>query len=104
MRTSAELDALIDDLTVDAYIDEEQETGFLVAAEEAVISGQHARIAGTSVELLDVDVGPDVRTGLRATVRAGDGRHQVGLADLEFDEGSELRDIVAAYRRWLGWR
>lgn len=31
-----ELDALIDDLTVDAYDDEEQLAGFLVGADEAL--------------------------------------------------------------------
>lgn len=104
MRTAAELDALIDELTVDAYNDEEQESGFLVAAEEALTRGERARIVGTPVELVGVDLGPDPRAGLRAKVHTSNGRHEVALADLEFDGGSEMRDIVAAYRRWLGWR
>lgn len=104
MRTAAELDALIEELTVDAYNDEEQESGFVVAAEEALTSGERARIAGTPVELIGVDLGPDSRTGLRAKVRAGNGRHEVSLADLDLPEASALGDVVAAYRRWLGWR
>jgi hypothetical protein len=39
MTTAAELDALIEELTVDAYNDEEQVSGFLVGAEEAFVSG-----------------------------------------------------------------
>jgi len=35
--TAAALDALIDELTIDAHNDEEQETGFLVGAEEALV-------------------------------------------------------------------
>jgi hypothetical protein len=35
MTTPAELDALIEDLTVDAYGDEAQLSGFLVGAQEA---------------------------------------------------------------------
>ena len=39
MTTTAELDALIEELTVDAYGDEEQLGGFLVGAEEARVHG-----------------------------------------------------------------
>jgi hypothetical protein len=38
MTTAAELDALIEELTVDAYNDEEQLSGFLVGAEEALVA------------------------------------------------------------------
>lgn len=37
MTTAAELDALIEELTVDAYGDEEQLSSFLVGAEEALV-------------------------------------------------------------------
>lgn len=104
MSTSAELDALIDELTVDAYNDEEQESGFLVGAEEALAPGAMARLLGIDVEVLKIDSGPDLRTGLRARARRGDDTHHVSLADLTFPDGSELGLVVAAYRRWLGWR
>lgn len=105
MRTPSQLDALIDDLTVDCYNDEEQETGFQVGAEEALVRGERARLAGHEFEVRSVIHGPDVRTGLRARVRGQDGAtHEVALSDLEFPDDSELRTVVAAYRRWLGWR
>jgi hypothetical protein len=44
--TAAELDALIEELTVDAYNDEEQLSGFLVGAEEALVRGEQPTIAG----------------------------------------------------------
>jgi hypothetical protein len=98
----AGLDALIDDLTVDAYGDEEQLAGFLVGAEEALGRGERAQLAGVQVEVTNVDAGPDARTGLTARVRRGDTTYEVALADLAFDAGSQLGLVVAAYRRWQG--
>jgi len=105
MRSSAQLDALIEELTVDCYNDEEQETGFQVGAEEALVPGERVRVAGHEFGVHAVTHGPDVRTGLRARVQDQDGRrHEVALSDLEFPHESELGTVVAAYRRWLGWR
>lgn len=105
MRSSAQLDALIEELTVDCYNDEEQETGFQVGAEEALVHGERARLAGRELQVGAVIHGPDVRAGLRARVRGEDeATHEVALSDLEFPDESELGTVVAAYRRWLGWR
>ena len=98
----SELDALIDDLTVDAYGDEEQLSGFLAGAEEALKRGEHARIVGVEVEVIDIDAGPDARTGLTARVTRDGTTYEVTLADLAFDSASELGLVVAAYRRWQG--
>ncbi|SRR6266545_4814435 len=102
MTTAAELDALIDELTVDAYGDEEQLVGFLVGAEEALVRGEQATIAGATVQVISVDCGPDARPGLTARVLRDGARHEVALADLSFAPGSELKVVVAAYRRWQG--
>ena len=102
MTSTAGLDALIEELTVDAYNDAEQLCGFLVGAEEALYPGEQATIAGAAVEVLGVDCGPDVRTGLRARVLREGVEHEVALADLEFSPRSELAVVVAAYRRWQG--
>ena len=105
MRPPAQLNALIEELTVDCYNDEEQETGFQVGAEEALKGGERAQLAGHELEVRAIIHGPDVRTGLRARVRGQDGKtHEVSLSDLEFPDASELGTIVAAYWRWLGWR
>jgi len=69
VSTVAELDALIDELTVDAYDDEEQLSGFHVGAEEALRRGERATIVGADVAVVAVDCGSDVRTGLLARVR-----------------------------------
>lgn len=102
MTTIATLDALIDELTVDAYGDEEQLAGFHVGAEEALRRGEHATIVGADVEVVAVDCGPDARTGLLARVRRHGSTHEVALSDLAFEADSELGLVVAAYRRWQG--
>lgn len=100
--TIADLDALIDELTVDAYGDEEQLTGFHVGAGEALRRDQRATIVGVDVEVVAVDCGPDARTGLLARVRRGAAMYDVALADLTLPSDSELALVVAAYRRWQG--
>jgi hypothetical protein len=102
VSTVAELDALIDELTVDAYGDEEQLSGFHVGAEEALRRGERATIVGADVEVVAVDCGPDVRTGLLARVRRDGALYQVALADLTLAADSEFGLVAAAYRRWQG--
>lgn len=97
-----QLDAIIEELTLDAYGDEEQLSGFLVGADKALVRGERASIVGVEIEVLAVDSGPDERTGLLARVRREGQRYEVTLADLSF--GSELGLVVAAYRLWQGRR
>jgi hypothetical protein len=95
-------DAVIEDLTLDAYGDEEQLSGFLVGAEEALDRGERASLVGIDVEVVDIDCGPDSRTGLTACVRRDGVTYEVALADLTFAPGSALGLVVRADRRWLG--
>jgi hypothetical protein len=97
-----ELDELIEELTVDAYGDEEQLIGFLTGAEDALQAPEPASIVGVPVNVVKVDAGPDVRRGLTAICDRDGTRHEVSLVDLTFPTGSELGRVVAAYRRWLG--
>jgi hypothetical protein len=102
MTTIADLDALIEELTVDAHDDEEQLSGLQCGAEEALRRGERATIAGADVEIMAIDCGPDVRTGLLASVRRDGVAHDVALSDLVCNAGSELGLVIAAYRRWQG--
>jgi hypothetical protein len=97
-----DLDALIAELTVDAYGDEEQLTGLLVGAEDGLAAGEAATVVGVRVNITAVTAGPDVRRGLIAVCEGGGKRHEISLADVRFDPGSELGRVAAAYRRWLG--
>lgn len=100
--SSAELDALIEELTVDCYNDDEQLTGLLTGAEEALVSGKLATIAGTEVRIMAVDYPSDVRRGLVAVCEQEGQRFELSLADIRFPDASELGQIADAYRRWLG--
>lgn len=103
MSTIKELDALIEELTVDAYDDEEQLSGLFNGAEEALPpGGEPASIVGVEVHVMSAEIGPDVRTGLLARVTRGGVGYEVALADLEFPAGSDFGLLVAAYRRWQG--
>ena len=102
MTSKAELDTLLEAFTVDAHDDEEQLSGMLVGAEEALAARERATIVGVTVEVLAVDCGPDARTGLTARVRRDGVAYEVALADLVFEPGSELGVVAAAYRRWQG--
>lgn len=100
--SAKQLDALIEDLTTDAYGDDEQLSGLLVGADEALVRGERASLVGADVEVMAVDAGPDARTGLLARVRRDGRTYDVALADLTFEPGSDLGLVVAAYRRWQG--
>lgn len=99
---SADLDALIDELTVDAYNEEEQLTGFLTGSEDALQSSEKATIVGVTVQVVAVTAGPDVRRGVVAVCERESARHEVSLADLRFEPNSRLGLVANAYRRWLG--
>lgn len=98
----AQLDALVDEITIDAYDDEEQLTGFLVGAQEALLRGESAHLVGVEVEVLAVDAGPDVRSALTARVRREGTRYEVAYADVTFAAGSQSGLVASAYRRWQG--
>jgi hypothetical protein len=100
--SSAELDALIEELTVDCYNDEEQLTGLLTGAEEALVIGEIATITGTEIRIVAVDCPSDIRRGLTAVGERDGQRFELSLADLRFADASELGRIADAYRRWLG--
>ncbi len=100
----AELDALINDLIVDCYNDEEQLTGLLTGAEEALVIGEVATIAGADIRIMAVDFPSGMRRGLTAVCERDGERFELSLADIRFGDASELGRVAGAYRRWLGCR
>lgn len=100
--SSSELDALIDELTIDCYNDQEQLTGLLTGAEEALVVGEIATIAGMEIRVVAVDCPTDIRRGLTAVFERDGKRFELSLADLRFADDSELGHVTDAYRHWLG--
>lgn len=98
----AGLDALIDELTVDAFDEDEQLTGLLTGVEDALRPPEPATIVGVPVQVTAVGQGPDERRGLTAVCERDGNRYEVSLVDLRFETDSDVGRVAAAYRRWLG--
>lgn len=100
--STTELDTLIEELTVDCYNDEEQLIGLLTGAEEALVVGEIATVAGAEIRIIAVDCPSDIRRGLTAMCERDGHRFELSLADIRFGDTSELGRIAGAYRHWLG--
>lgn len=98
-----DLDALIEEIIVDAYGDDEQLTAFQVAFEDDVPVPAEAFVIGEPVSVIKIDYDGNERRGLTATCRREDGsKYVVAACDVVFPKGSSGARHVAAYRRWLG--
>lgn len=97
--SGAELDALVEQATVDAYDEYEQRSGFHVMLEEHLAVPFETNVLGVEVTVKEVDLRPD--GGLVAICVRGRHRQAIGILDLPLPsprpEGSEWID---AYRRW----
>ena len=97
-----ELDALIEDIFVDAYGADEQLWAFLQTIEDEVILPADGFVMGEPVSVIAVDYDGDDRRGLTAACRRGDGPvYVLALADVAWSSLSAGINYIAAYRRWL---
>jgi hypothetical protein len=97
--SGAELDALVEQATVDAYDEYEQRSGFRVMLEEHLALPFETNVLGVEVTVKKVDLLPG--SGLVAICVRGRHRQAIGILDLPLPtprpQGSEWID---AYRRW----
>ena len=101
-KTSDELDALIDEIIVDAYGDDEQSWAFRQVLEDELSLPCEAFAIGEPVTVLAFDY-ENERRGVTARIRREDGStHQIAACDLFFPRGTTAARYVAAYRTWLG--
>lgn len=98
--TTKELDALIEEVTVDAYNDSEQLTAFLTAFEEATKLPCLGKVIGEEVEVLSLTTDED-RVELVATCQRGSRRYKVALQQVDLHSGPQTLRLFAAYKRWL---
>jgi hypothetical protein len=77
-----DLDALLDEILLDAYDDAEQLTAFEVAFSEQARFPFPAQIVGTTVEVVKVEFEGAERRALTAVCRREGMLHRVALADL----------------------
>lgn len=102
-KNLADLDELIEKITVDAYGDDETLWAFRQAFDDDVTLPSDGFVIGEPVSVTAIDYHGNERRGLTARCRREDGsEHVVAASDVVFPQGSSGARHVAAYRRWLG--
>jgi len=99
-HTSAELDRMIEEITVDCYDEDEQLMGFDNAFDEANLPCP-GTIIGEQLDVLHVGQG-DGRRELIATCQRNGRRYEIALLDIDIDADPATSRLIAAYRRWAG--
>lgn len=101
-QTAAELDEIIEVITVDCYGDDEELGAFLQAFEDELELPMNASVVGVPVEVVAMEYGGDVRRGIVVDCRRKDEDYEVSLADVVLAEPASASALHAAFRRWLG--
>jgi hypothetical protein len=98
--SEAELDALVDEATVDAYGEDEQLGGFAVMIEDNLAVPFETTVLGVTVTVERID---QTASGIVAVCVHGGHRQAIPILDLPLPnpppQGAEW---IAAYRRWAG--
>jgi len=100
-KADSDLDRLIEEITVDAYDEDEQLMGFENAFDEGADFPCPGTVVGEEVEVLSVSV-KNNRRELIATCQRGARQYDVALLDTDVHGDSATSRLIAAYRRWLG--
>jgi hypothetical protein len=97
------LDKLIEEITVDAYGDDEQLSAFCQVIEDEVPLPADGFVIGEPVSVVKIDYDGNERRGLTAKCRREDGSvYVIPASEVMFLKGSRAARYVAAYRKWLG--
>ncbi|WP_405881157.1 calcium-binding protein [Streptomyces sp. NBC_01136] len=98
---TAELEAMIEEATVDAYNEDEQLTGLFTMLEEYLGLPFTTAVLGVEVTVDSIDLTPDGR--IVALCSCGGMRQSIGILELPLPspvpEGAEW---IEAYRHWAG--
>lgn len=96
------LDEMIEEITVDAYGDDEKLWAFRQAFEDNVELPADGFVIGEPISVIDVDYDGNERRGLTARCRHEDGsEHVVVVFEVGFSQASAGANYIAAYRKWL---
>jgi hypothetical protein len=96
----AELDRLVDEATVDAYGEDEEETGLFTMVQENLAVPFGTRVLGVEVNVVGVDL---TAGGIVAICARGKQRQAVRLLDLPLPSPApEGAQWIEAYRHWAG--
>ncbi len=95
----ADLDAMIEEATVDAYDEEEQRTGFHAMMEDQIRLPFDTTVLGVTVTVVGLDVTDD--GVIVARCRRGAAKQAISVLDLPLpDPRPSGADWIDAYRRW----
>lgn len=96
------LNELIEEITVDAYGDDEQLWAFRQVIEDEAGLPAQGFVIGEPVLVVAVEYDGNERRGLTARCRREDGaEYEVALSEVVFPQDSAGGIYVAAYRKWL---
>jgi hypothetical protein len=85
-----DLDALIEEITVDCYGEDEELTGFLTYLEDALERPVEASVVGVPVTIVGVDCPAGALRGFVARCRRDGAEYEVSLLDVVLPRGSAL--------------
>ncbi|MET7457793.1 hypothetical protein ABZT03_39280 [Streptomyces sp. NPDC005574] len=98
---AAELEAMIEEATVDAYNDDEQVTGLFTMLEEYLALPFTTAVVGVEVSVDGIDLTPDGR--IVALCSRGGMRQTIGVLELPLPSPApEGAEWIEAYRHWAG--
>jgi len=97
--TNAELDNLIEEITVDCNDEEDVLMGFESAFDEDASLPCPGTVVGEPVEVLSVNAA-DQRRGLTATCQRAGRSYEIALLDINIDADPATSRLIAAHRRW----
>jgi Calcium binding len=98
--SEAELDALIDQATVDCYNEDEELAGFAVMIEDNLAVPFETTVLGVTVTVKQID---QAESGIVAICVRGKHRQAIPLLDLPLpDPPPQGAEWIAAYRHWAG--
>ncbi|UCF90575.1 MAG: cytoplasmic protein [Desulfobacterales bacterium] len=96
------LEEMIEEITVDAYGDDEKLCAFRQAFEDNVDLPADGFVIGEPVSVIEVDYDGNERRGLTARCRREDGsEHVVAVSEVVLPQASAGARHIAAYRKWL---
>ncbi|MEU3346314.1 calcium-binding protein [Streptomyces sp. NPDC006700] len=98
---TAELEAMIEEVTVDAYNEDEQLTGLFTMLEEHLDLPFTTAVLGVEVTVRGVDLTPEGR--IVALCSRGGARQSIGILELPLPSPApDGAEWIEAYRHWAG--
>ena len=102
-KPAAEIEKLIEEITVDCNNEDEQLTAFELTINDAIHGQAKAYHLGVPVHIVDVNSNQGLYAGLRAKITRQRKTLEVSLLDLKIDraEEEELYRVVEAYKYFV---